>query len=127
MGNLEGSKATQIAMQGTTSVGGRLQLIGTTGQILFRSEKVGGNVEINGGTASVSLTDGEVGGNLQIENTSGAAFGESALVNIAGVSVGGRRPSGEQLTDRLLPEQNYSCRQLGCWQSPALQQLGAGR
>jgi hypothetical protein len=89
MGNLEGSKATQIIMEGTTSVGGGLQLIDTIDQTLFRSEKVGGNVEINGGTPSISLTEGDVGGSLRIQNTSGSAFGESGLINIAGVSVGG--------------------------------------
>jgi hypothetical protein len=88
-GNLESSKATQIIMEGTTLVGGGLQLIGTTEQTLFRSEKVGGNVEIKGGTPSISLTEGEVGGSLQIQNTSGSAFGESGLINIAGVNVSG--------------------------------------
>jgi hypothetical protein len=88
-GNLESSKATQIIMEGTTSVGGGLQLDDTTDGSLFRSEKVGRNVEIKGGTASISLTEGDIGGNVQIQNTSGSAFGESGLINIAVVNVGG--------------------------------------
>jgi hypothetical protein len=66
-GNVESSKATLIELQGNTSVGGGLQLTGTTELIFLRFGKVSGNVDIEDGVAAVVLREHEaVGGNLQI-------------------------------------------------------------
>jgi hypothetical protein len=89
-GNVESSKATLIELQGNTSVGGGLQLTGTTELIFLRFGKISGNVEIKGGVAAVVLREHEaVGGNLQIQHTSASASGELGLVVIADVTVGG--------------------------------------
>jgi hypothetical protein len=89
-GNVESSKATLIELQGNTSVGGGLQLTGTTELIFLRFGKVSGNVEIKDGAAAVVLREHEaVGRNLQIQHTSAPASGELGLVVIADVTVGG--------------------------------------
>jgi len=103
-GNVESTRATQITLEGATSVRGELQLTGTTESIDLNSGTVKGNVEIEDGIANVTVGDGEtVDGNVQIQSTSGAASGEGGVVVITGSTVGGNvEVADNSLTGSLL-------------------------
>jgi hypothetical protein len=88
-GNVESTKATQITLEGATSVGNEARLRGTTEQIHLVSGKVNGNLIIEGGVPFLTIETEKVGGNLQVLNTSGAVLGELGLVGIVASTVGG--------------------------------------
>jgi hypothetical protein len=95
-GNVQGSGAEGIQLNGETSVGGSLRLTGTDGQggnLNFVQEgKVDGNIEIEDGLVSTLVLDETVGGNLQVlDNPSGPLgfAGGQSLLRVEGSDVGG--------------------------------------
>jgi hypothetical protein len=87
-GNLESSQATEISLEGATSVQGNIGLKGTSGRI-YLSGSVKGNLIIEGGIPFLTVENEAVGGNLKVLNTSGGVSGEGGLVGISRSTVGG--------------------------------------
>ena len=88
--NVQSSKATFIELEGKTSIGGNLQLTGTTQHIEIFFGTVKGNIEIQNGIAYLSVKKETIDGNVQLQNNTGRSpvTGEGD-VDIADSTVGG--------------------------------------
>ena len=71
-GNVHSNKATEILMQAKGSIGGSVQIQGTTGGSNLRNGTVKGNVQVQNSLAFVDVALETVGGNVQLQNNTGA-------------------------------------------------------
>jgi len=71
-GNVHSNKATEVLMEAAGSIGGNVQIQGTTGGSNIRNGTVKGIVQIQNSLAFVDVAEETVEGNVHLQNNTGA-------------------------------------------------------